>query len=444
MRVMARGVQILVITLAIAGCMVSFASADRFSSSSYVIDASIANGNGGTTGTSTSYKLTTSAGENAIGNGTAGSYIMGMGFVSQLTKSLSLTVQPSGLVAHYSLDETTGTLIADQSVYNTYGTMQGVLTSVAGKISTALSFNGSSQAVSIASNSQTQLASAGTLEAWVKSSTTTGNMAAVSKNNNFWLGLSSGRAAIYDWTSAAICNDTTVIADGSWHHIAVTLNSGVANGSTIYVDGVAKKTCIWTPVNQTGYVAVGAVQTGASTYTQYFTGSIDHVKVLNRLFSTDEVQAEYAGQNTGAVSGLSLGTITPGASNTTLSDVIIQTDAGSYALAMSQDHDLTSGANTIPPISGSIASPAAWTEGTTKGLGFTLTATNATAIPGTWNSGNSYARFPSTATTFYTRTGWQGSSDYLTMRVRADVATTQTSTGSSYTNTITVTGTITP
>lgn len=439
-----RGLQGLIVALAIAGVSLQSVSADRFSSTSYVIDASIANAAGGGVRSSTSYKLVTSAGETAIGYGTAGSYRMGMGFVAQLEKSLSLTVQPSGLVAAYSLDETSDTRLADQSIYAAYGTMQGTLSSVAGKVDTALSFNGSTQAVSIASNSQTQLSSAGTLEAWVKSSTTSGNMAAVSKSNNFWLGLSSGKAAMYDWTSATMCSDTTVIADGNWHHIAVTLNSGVANGSTVYVDGSAKKTCTWTPASQTGYVALGAVQSGASTYTQYFTGSLDYVKILNRLLSADELSAEYTGQNSGAASGLSLGTIMPGTSNTTLSDVIVQTDAGSYTLAISQDHNLTSGSNTIPAISGSIASPAAWTEGTTKGLGFTLTATNATAIPGTWNSGNSYAQFPGTATTFYTRTGQQTSSDYLTMRVRADVATTQVSSDTPYTNTITVTGTITP
>lgn len=438
-----RGVQALVIALAVAGSSFQLVSADRFSSTSYVIDASIANTTRGGTQSSTTYKLTSSAGETAIGSGSGGSYKMGMGFVAQLEKSLSLTVQPSGLVAAYSLDEPSGTLIADHSVYGAYGNAQGSPTSVAGKIDTALSFNGTSQAVPVANNTQTQLSSAGTVEMWLKTSVSTGTLGAVTKSSNFWLGLSAGKLALYDWTSGVTCADTTTISDGSWHHVAMTLNSGVANGSTLYVDGVAKKTCTWTPQAQTGIFTIGSVYNG-STYSQYFNGSLDHVKVLSRALSADEILAEYNGQNVGAVSGLSLGTITPGASNTTLSDVIVQTDAGSYTLAINQDHNLTSGSYTIPAISGSIASPAIWTEGTTKGLGFTLTTTNATALPGTWNSGNSYAQFPATATTFYTRTGQQSSRDYLTMRVRADVATTQASVTTPYTNTITVTGTITP
>lgn len=161
------------------------------------------------------------------------------------------------------------------------------------------------------------------------------------------------------------------------------------------------------------------------------------------MLSADEILAEYNAQNTGNGSGLSLGSITPNTSNTALSDIIVHTDSNGYTLAINENNDLTSGAYTIPPVSGSIASPVAWSEGTTKGLGFTLTATNATALPGTWSSGNSYAAIPTTATSFYTRTGIQSStSDYITMRLRADVSLAQTV--GVYNNILTITGTITP
>ncbi len=429
-------------SLLLAGLFFQDAFADRFSSTSYIIDASVMNNFGGS-GTSTSYRLTTSGGEAVIGNGSAGSYKMGYGYISNLDKSLSLTVQPTGLVASYPLDETSGTLIADQSIYSAYGTMQGTLGSATGKLGTALSFDGSTQAVMIGNKTQTQLNSTGTVEAWVKSSTTTGSMAAVAKASNFWLGLGGGRATTYDWASSTTTSDSVVIADSSWHHLAITLNYGVANGSTLYVDGTPKKTFTWTPT-QSGSVTIGAVYNGTS-YSQYFNGAVDHVKIFNRILAADEIAAEYTAQNAGVASGLSLGAITPGTSSTALTDVIVQTDSNGYSLAVNQNNDLTSGAYTIPAVSGSIASPVLWVEGTTKGLGFTLTSTNATAIPGIWSSGASYAALPSTATTFYTRTGTQSSTgDYLTMKLRADVATTQAATSNNYTNTMTVTGTITP
>lgn len=430
-----------ILSLGVAGLFFDIAMADRLNSANYIIDASITGNFGGGTNSGT-YKLTSSGGEAIAGNGSGGSYKIGYGYVSNLEKSLSLTVQPSGLVAAYELDESTGTAIADGSINNTYGTMQGALSSVAGKLGTALSFNGSSQAITFGNTAHTQVTT-GTIETWVKSSTTTGSLAAVAKASSFWLGLGGGKATTYDWTSGTATSDTVIIADGNWHHIAITIDSGVTNGSTLYADGVAKKTFTWTPAFQSGWLAIGSVTSNGSSYAQYFNGSIDHVKILNRMLSADEILAEYNAQNTGNGSGLSLGSITPNTSNTALSDIIVHTDSNGYTLAINENNDLTSGAYTIPPVSGSIASPVAWSEGTTKGLGFTLTATNATALPGTWSSGNSYAAIPTTATSFYTRTGIQSStSDYITMRLRADVSLAQTV--GVYNNILTITGTITP
>lgn len=58
------------------------AAADRFTSTSYVIDASVTNNIGGNQ-TSSSYKLTGSGGESLIGNGSSGSYKTGIGYVAQ-------------------------------------------------------------------------------------------------------------------------------------------------------------------------------------------------------------------------------------------------------------------------------------------------------------------------------------------------------------------------
>ena len=128
-----------------------------------------------------------------------------------------------------------------------------------------------------------------------------------------------------------------------------------------------------------------------------------------------------------------------------LTDIIVHTDSNGYGLSINQNNDLTSGAYTIPGVAGSIASPTAWSEGVTKGLGFTLTATNATALPGKWSSGNSFAALPNSATVFYARTGTQSTvADYVTMKLRADVDTSQAATGGAYSNIMTITGTITP
>jgi len=140
---------------------------------------------------------------------------------------------------------------------------------------------------------------------------------------------------------------------------------------------------------------------------------------------------------------LNLGAVSAGSSNAATANLSVYTDAPGYVLAAQQDHGLQSGSNFIPSVAGSIDSPVAWTEGVTKGLGFTLTSTNATAIASKWSSGNSFAAMPNSSTGFYTRTGYtNGAMDTLEVKFRLDVAQAQ-STGS-YSNTVTWTGTITP
>lgn len=140
---------------------------------------------------------------------------------------------------------------------------------------------------------------------------------------------------------------------------------------------------------------------------------------------------------------INLGSFTPGTSTNATVTASVITDAPGYGLSVSQDHDLQNGAYSIAPVSGSIGSPVTWVEGITKGLGFTLVSTNATAIPGAWSSGNAYAAFPNTVTTFYTRTGYSGgSTDTLAMRVKLDVASSQQA--AAYSNVVTWVGTTTP
>lgn len=140
---------------------------------------------------------------------------------------------------------------------------------------------------------------------------------------------------------------------------------------------------------------------------------------------------------------IGLGSFTPGTSTSASVTASVISDAPGYNLSASQDHDLQSGSYTIAPVSGTIGSPVTWSEGSTKGLGFTLVSTNATPIPGSWNSGSAYAGFPETETTFYTRSGYSGgTTDTLTMRVKLDVNTSQQA--ASYSNTVTWVGTSTP
>ena len=138
-----------------------------------------------------------------------------------------------------------------------------------------------------------------------------------------------------------------------------------------------------------------------------------------------------------------LGSAVPGTPVSTDVTATILTDAAGYGIATQQNGDMQSGANSISGVSGSIASPISWINGTTKGLGFSLVSANATAIDAKWNAGTSFAAFPGSATSIYTRTGYSGGvNDTLTVRIKLDVNTSQPT--GTYSNQATWTGTITP
>lgn len=123
-------------------------------------------------------------------------------------------------------------------------------------------------------------------------------------------------------------------------------------------------------------------------------------------------------------------------------DVQVQTDAPSYTLGISQNNNMTTGIYSIPAISpGSIASPMSWTDGTTKGLGFTISAASQ-GVPAAWSGGTLYAAVPGTTTTFFTRNGQFSGTDTTTLRFKVDVSSAQ-QTGD-YINTLTLTGTMVP
>ena len=221
--------------------------------------------------------------------------------------------------------------------------------------------------------------------------------------------------------------------------------STASNRVKIYIDGVLQTATMFgtipsTMVNATSDLAIGSMQ----GFGRYFNGVLDEVKLFNRLLSAEEVKAEYDAGVAGNTAGLSFaGGIIPGTSSTSDYDAAILTDSvKGYTLAVSQNQNLTKGADTIAAVSGSIASPVTWVEGTTTGLGFTLYGTNATSIPGKWSSGAAYAAFPGTSTSYYTRTGKQSSKDVLNMRLR--IGTTMLNVPGAYTNVITTVGTVTP
>jgi hypothetical protein len=314
---------------------------------------------------------------------------------------------------------------------------------ISGKIAGALSFNGSSQYVS--TDASFTNPTTFTLELWFKTNTSQGGRL---------LGFGSSKTGASSSLDRHLymTNAGNIIFgaynDNAWHHAVATLGSG---GMHLYIDGTAVGSDPNTGAqNYSGYWRLAYDDlTGwpSAPTSSYFNGSLDEVKIYSRELSSTEVSNEYAAGSAGVVSAQTIPQITAGISQTAATDVVVRTDAGGYNLAINEDHDLTHTDNvtTIPGISGTIGSgnTMLWTEGTTRGLGFTLTA--GSSIESWWGStpNYKYAQMPTTPTTFHSRNGLLGGTpETNTLQFRLDVTGSQKS--GQYSNTATLTATEIP
>lgn len=440
------------IVLAATGLMILMATsgqgakADTLTSPDYQLSPAVGDSFGGSFGSS-NYALTDSGGEAAIGNGSGGSYKLGSGFVSELQHSINLYVEPAGLVAYYPMNEGAGDTVHDASGNSNDGTFSGSPTWAQGQIGDALNFNGSTDYVNLGSELPAIGQPGLTVSAWINPTTLgSSTYAVVSRDGPFVL-----------WINGANKQVNTGLKDpsGSWHWYASpsnTITTGAWQQVVITYDGTTTAIYINGRLSGSTTQLSGNIQSVSNnptdigydtTHGYYFSGYIDDVKIYDRALSADEVEANYEAGLNGFNSGLVIPPLQAGKSQTVDADVIVEADAP-YSLLTQENGPLTdvnNPSNTIPSISGSIASPIAWSEGTTKGLGFTILS--GPSGSGWGNGGADYAAVPAIATSFYSRSGLSGGAkDVIGLQYRLDVAATQPS--GQYQNNIAYTATITP
>ena len=194
----------------------------------------------------------------------------------------------SGLLVHYKMNDTNGTTVADNTA-NHY-TATGTYTSdpTGGKINGALSFNGTSNYVTIPTlGSQSAIS----VSAWVKNTAdgvgvTIGNLGDLGGIYHYRL-ITIGNLGLFQIRSAGgVDNNATLTfaKDGSWHHLV-----GTYDGTTvkIYQDGVISETTASISGivldNSIPYIGVTEHLTtfGASEY--------DDVRIYSRALDQSEI-----------------------------------------------------------------------------------------------------------------------------------------------------------
>lgn len=210
-------------------------------------------------------------------------------------------------VGYWRLDEAAGaTSFADSSGNGNTRTCSGAncpTMGVAGKVGTAGSFNGSSSVINLGAGSVLRPAGAVSVAAWIKAGATQTSYPQIMSSAdstgvtgyNLYLQNGSGQGAaafIVKESSSAWGNcyaqGTTNLKDDAWHQVA-----GVYSGTDIkiYVDGSLQTSgkCQSTAIDYgTSPQAEIGKKADAGT-NDYFTGSIDEVRVYNQALSAADV-----------------------------------------------------------------------------------------------------------------------------------------------------------
>ncbi len=233
---------------------------------------------------------------------------------SQVARAQSCVKPPPNMVAWYPGDDNA----EDITPFQNDGTLQGGATFAPGEVKDAFSLNGTSAYVSAPDAPQINFGTGDlSIDAWVNTAgpkTSTDYQAIVDKrvqnppgtyhgyelflDNNGFLGFQ-----LADGTAVNYVSTTLPVADGSFHHVAATLDR-TNNLLNLYVDGALTggspfNTSAQTgTVNNNGELRIGrnSANTGADFF---FNGLIDEVELFNRALSGTEVASIFTAGSAG-------------------------------------------------------------------------------------------------------------------------------------------------
>ena len=153
----------------------------------------------------------------------------------------------------------------------------------------AFTFDGSNDYINFGNSSAVQQSS-GTLSAWAKASSPGGGYRGIiAKQGAYGLFYTDSVLVAYDWAADAPRSTGVNIADNTWKNLVLTYQSGVSNGTRIYINGVLVLTTTITIQSQVANLFGGA-EANAS---QFASCQISSFNMYNRALSATEVLQNY-------------------------------------------------------------------------------------------------------------------------------------------------------
>jgi len=203
----------------------------------------------------------------------------------------------AGLVGHWKFNEKSGIIANDSSRYRNTGTLIGA-THLPVWADKGIKFDGVDDYVDAGNGASLNITGAITIEAWVNEVQTSPNKKIVSKRTGtfmYFLGSDSGNlyAGIGNGTSVGVSGKATILGTGL-HHVAFTY-SNTEKKIRIFKDGVnVENTTITQNLSSfTANLGIGAETIIPPTFTNFFNGSIDEVRIYNRALSASEIKRHY-------------------------------------------------------------------------------------------------------------------------------------------------------
>jgi hypothetical protein len=224
----------------------------------------------------------------------------------KVNEVITITVSaPPDLQHYWQLNESAGPGYSD--LIGGLGASCGTAcpTAVAGVVSGAQQFDGSSSELNVAHDSSFDWSSGArfSIEFWMKESACTGRQAVVGRHDaatqlHWWVGCEDGNAAFYLFDRNGVgptqgVIGTSNVADGSWHHV-VAVRDSIRNENQLYVDGVKEAVVAASygaDFDGTTALNIGWLNDSAGDY--HFGGVIDELALRGRVLSDSALQRDY-------------------------------------------------------------------------------------------------------------------------------------------------------
>ena len=157
-----------------------------------------------------------------------------------------------------------------------------------------IDLDGSNESISVSDSSSLQITGDMTISLWVNPEGTTANRIFVQKrdsggtNYQFYMDDSSNPLLrFFDGSTAT--SSSSAITKSQWNHVAISIDSGVSNGSVFYINGQASGTATFTISADDAPLNIGKHEIEST----YIDGKIGQVAVHNKALSATEVGAIY-------------------------------------------------------------------------------------------------------------------------------------------------------